>query len=134
MSASEAADAGLLGRVERRALVLAVGAAVVAWILPVGGALAAAGVAGGALLAGVSYWGIKSGITGLADAVVRRGHARRSTLRGFVLFVLRYALLALLAYVMIARLRLPPIGLLCGASVLPAAAAIEFIRGLRPRP
>jgi len=37
----------------------------------------------------------------------------------------RYALLALLAYVMIARLRLHPLGLLAGASSVVAAAAIE---------
>lgn len=132
---SEADPTGLLRRVERLALVLTAAAAAVAWIVPapVGGVPAAAGVAGGALLAGVSYWAIKRGITGLADAVVRRGDARHATPRGFVLFVLRYALLALLAYVMISRLRLPPIGLLCGASVMPVAAAIEFMRSQKER-
>jgi hypothetical protein len=86
-------------------------------------------VAGGALLAAASYWAIKRGVTGLADAIIRQGGAGRSTPRGFVLFVARYALLALLAYVMIARLRLPPIGLLCGASVMPVAVVIAFIWG-----
>ena len=42
-----------------------------------------------------------------------------------VLVAFRYALLALLAYVMIARLRLHPLGLLAGASSVVAAAAIE---------
>jgi hypothetical protein len=37
----------------------------------------------------------------------------------------RYALLALLAYVMIARLRLHPLGLVAGASSVVAAAALE---------
>jgi hypothetical protein len=40
----------------------------------------------------------------------------------------RYALLALLAYVMIARLRLHPLGLLAGASSVVAAAAVEAFR------
>jgi hypothetical protein len=44
--------------------------------------------------------------------------------------VLRYALLALLAYVMIARLRLHPWGLLAGASSVVAGVALEAIRQL----
>lgn len=42
----------------------------------------------------------------------------------------RYALLALLAYVMIARLRLPPLGLLAGASSVVAAVGLEAVRFL----
>ena len=41
---------------------------------------------------------------------------------------LRYALLALLAYVMIARLRLHPVGLLAGVSSVVAAVSIEALR------
>jgi len=40
----------------------------------------------------------------------------------------RYALLALLAYVMIARLRLHPLGLLAGASSVVAGAGVEALR------
>jgi hypothetical protein len=47
--------------------------------------------------------------------------------------VLRYALLGFLAYVMIARLRLHPIGLLVGASSVPAAAFVEAVRLLVKR-
>ena len=43
----------------------------------------------------------------------------------------RYALLGLGAYVMIARLRLHPVGLLIGASSLVAGACIEAGRSLR---
>jgi hypothetical protein len=46
------------------------------------------------------------------------------------MFVVRYALLGLLAYVMIARLRLPPIWLLSGASVMALAASIALLRGV----
>jgi hypothetical protein len=42
----------------------------------------------------------------------------------------RYALLGVLAYAMIARLRLHPIGLLIGASSLVASAALEAVRVL----
>ena len=40
----------------------------------------------------------------------------------------RYALLVLLAYVMIARLRLHPLGLLAGASSVVVAASVEACR------
>jgi hypothetical protein len=42
----------------------------------------------------------------------------------------RYALLALLAYVMIARLRLHPLGLLLGMTALAASATAEAVRSL----
>lgn len=120
----------LLRRIERRAIVFAAGTAFVAFFVPGGGWRGAAGVLGGALLIGTSYWVIRAGVTGLTDRVVAAGAApRRGLLRGLVLVILRYALLAGMAYVMIARLRLPPMALLLGASVLVAAAALELIRG-----
>lgn len=119
----------LLRRIERRAVAFAVGAAVIAFVLPGGGWRGAAGVMGGALLVGTSYWAIRAGVAGLTDRVLAAGAApRRGVLRALVLVILRYALLAGMAYVMIARLRLHPIGLLGGASVLPLAAVLEAIR------
>jgi hypothetical protein len=83
----------------------------------------ALGVLGGGILAGVSLVSIQSGVGGLLSGVARRSRARRLWI---VLKVTgRYALLALLAYVMIARLRLHPLGLLAGASSVVAAVAIE---------
>ena len=119
----------LLRRLERRALIISGAAIVAAWIMPRGGWRMAASVAGGALLAGVSYWAIKWGVAGLADAMLIRGAPRSP--RGLTTFVLRYALLAGLAYVMIVRLRMHPIGLLIGASVIPLAAMVEAIRPRR---
>jgi hypothetical protein len=116
----------VLARLERVALLLAAAAIGLALALPGGGPRMAFSVAGGALLAATSYWAIKRGISGLADTLLRRGAARSP--RGAAGFVLRYALLAGMAYVMIARLRLHPIGLLAGASVIPLAATIEAIR------
>lgn len=121
----------LLRRVERRALIFAVAASLVAWLVPGGGWRGAAGVAGGALLVGVSYWAIRAGVSDLADAVIARGDARGRVRRAVGWLVLRYALLAGMAYVMIARLRLPPIALLSGASVMVVAAALELVRGAR---
>lgn len=43
-------------------------------------------------------------------------------------FAGRYGLLALLAYVMIARFRLHPVGVLIGASSVVVAASLEAVR------
>ena len=128
----------VLGRIERRALALAAGATALAAVVPGGGRWSAAAVAGGAALALVSYWAIRRGVMGLADAILARASGTNPSPRAFsgsralAMLVLRYALLAGMAYVMIARLRLPPIGLLCGASVTMLAAAAELIRRSRP--
>ena len=96
----------------------------------VSGGGAAAAVAGGGILAGISFLLIKGAIldvTAFADDP-RSPAPRVNT--GFALVKLtgRYALLAFLAYVMIARLRLHPLGLLAGASSFVAAASIEALR------
>ena len=92
---------------------------------------AALSVLGGGLLIAVSYWTIGSGIgalggffTGASD----RATLPRSTVWTMTKVVGRYALLALLAYVMIARLRLHPLGLLAGASSVVVAASVEAFR------
>ena len=51
--------------------------------------------------------------------------------RALIMLVGRYALLALIAYVMISRLRLSPLGLLLGVSVIPLAATIEVLAALK---
>src|SRR5688572_2172044 len=92
----------------------------------------AIGVAGGAFLVGFSYWTLKRSVTALAALVARAPDAGSKT-RGNAAselwkLVLRYALLALLAYVMIARLRLHPWGLLAGASSIVAGVSLEAVR------
>jgi hypothetical protein len=138
---------GWLDRIERRALAIAIVAAAVAWLVPGGGAAMAAGVAGGAILAFTSYWTIKRSVGRMAEAAAARGDnggapagfdggdgadvpggsTPRLGTRGALLILLRYALLGGMAYVMIARLRLPPVGLLCGVSVTMLAAATELV-------
>lgn len=98
-------------------IVMAVLAAAIArdWASP-------AAVLGGGLLAAISFLSIRGGLDRIA--------APRRV--GFAVLKLagRYALLGFLAYVMIARLRLHPIGLLVGASSVAAAAFVEAARYL----
>ena len=91
-----------------------------------------AGVVGGGLLSGVSVYAIRTSIEGMTSAP--RGRIRPGAPAGAVVKLAgRYALLAILAYVMIARLRLHPVALLAGASSVVAAAALEAGRLLRKK-
>ena len=113
----------VLNRLQTTAALCCAAMIVLALVLAHGRPRPAIGVLGGGILAGVSLVGIRSGIDGMLD-----GSAARSRRRGAWIAVKvlgRYALLGLLAYVMIARLRLHPLGLLAGASSVVAAAAIE---------
>lgn len=105
------------------ALIVCAGMAVLA--LVVSGWRPAASVIGGGLLVAFSYWTIRSGVNTLADST-RGGPPRVGAI--MVRVLTRYALLVLLAYVMIARLRLHPLGLLAGASSVVAAASVEAFR------
>ena len=105
--------------------------AVIAFGVVRDGAFAALAVLAGGALIGVSYWAIGSGVHALTranDSGAERARRRPSPALTVAKVTLRYALLALLAYVMIARLRLHPIGLLVGASSVVVAASIEAVR------
>jgi len=82
-------------------------------------------VLGGGLLIGISFFALASGVDAM-DADRRPA---------FLLLKVtgRYALLGFLAYVMIARLRLPPLGLIAGASSFVVAAAVETVSLLRKK-
>jgi hypothetical protein len=92
----------------------------------------AVGVAAGALLVGFSYWSLKRGVAALAALLSNTpepdAQSRWNPARELRKVAPRYALLALLAYVMIARLRLHPWGLLAGASSVVAGVSIEALR------
>ena len=118
-------DGTMLARVERRAAVLTALAMLVAG--PIWGLGVAFSIAGGALLVTTSYWSIKRGVTGLSAAVVGGEDAGPQAKRSLIILVGRYALLALIAYVMISRLRMSPIGVLVGVSVIPAAVMLEAL-------
>jgi hypothetical protein len=114
----------LLRRVEYTAIGLCGAMAVAALIAARGSPGPAVAVLAGGLLVGTSYWLIKAGVSSL-PAATGTGAPRW----GIVLsLAARYALLALMAYVMIARLRLHPLGLLAGASSIVAAVTVEAVR------
>jgi len=121
----------LLQRVGRTAMVVCAVMTSVALIFSPTHLMSAAAVIGGGLIAGGSYVAIQSGVTALVDRMIGGANppSRREALRATVLKLTgRYALLGFAAYVMIARLRLPPLGLLAGASSIVAAVAVEAAR------
>jgi hypothetical protein len=100
---------------ERDAAVACLALAAGALIVPGGGPRLALSVLGGAALSGISYRAIKRAVTALVG-----GGGGSAAL---VNFFTRHAILAVAAYVMLARLRLHPVGLMVGASSLVLAAA-----------
>jgi len=121
----------LLRRIERDA-VLACGAmALAAAVLARTHLSAAAGVAGGGALAWISYLGIRGGIDALVGAAETRGNPSRNVAIGLVKFFTRYGILAAVAYVIMARLRLPPVAVVAGASSLVVAIMLAAVRSLR---
>jgi hypothetical protein len=115
-------------RVERTAWYACAGMAVLALIMSRGAPGPAVAVLSGGALIALGYWSLKSGVS-LLDAPVPAGPSRRRRSAATILKVAgRYALLGFLAYVMIARLRLHPVGLLAGASSFVAAVSIETLR------
>jgi hypothetical protein len=82
------------------------------------------------VLVAISMLAIRSSVDALLALMADPQTARPRAAGALFRLVGRYALLAVLAYVMIARLRLHPIGLLMGASSLVASAALEAARVL----
>jgi hypothetical protein len=122
----------LLRRVEYTAIGLCGTMTIAALLLAQGSPPPALAVLGGGLLIGTSYWSIKRGVSNLLDATGARSEAGARVSRWRIVLQLagRYALLGFMAYVMIARLRLPPLWLLAGASSIVAAVAVEAVRFL----
>jgi hypothetical protein len=125
----------ILQRVRTTAIVVCLGFAALAAALSGGQMRPVIAVLAGGFLVGVSYWLLASGVTDVVDVLApgtgeSARPARRSRAMMTLKLVGRYALLTLLAYVMIARLRLHPLGLLVGASSIVAAVAIEAVRFL----
>ena len=118
----------LLRRVERNGLVACGAMAVAAWVAAGGRPAAPLGVAAGGALVALSYRGIKGGIDALVGAT-RGGEDRRgATAIRLVKFFTRYAILTAAAYVIMARLPVPPVAVVAGASSLVVAVMFEAIR------
>ena len=113
-----------LRRIERDSVIACAALAVAAGIVT-RGVEAPLGVLGGGALVAISYRGIKAGIS-----TVGVGGGSRSVAIGLVKFFTRYAILALAAYVIMARLRLPPVAVFAGASSLVIAVMVEALRGV----
>jgi hypothetical protein len=123
-----------LKRIERTAVAVCAVMACAALVIARGRPGPAIAVIGGGVLVGLSYHLVKGGAGAFVDALAGAPGARMSRSRmvwTVVHLALRYALLALLAYVMIARLRLHPLGLLAGASSVVAAVSLEAVRVLK---
>jgi hypothetical protein len=101
--------------------------AALAWVLARGDPAAPAGVFGGGALVWISYRGIKGGV----EVLTGRVRGRTSVAVALVKFFTRYAILAVAAYVIMARLRMPPVAVIAGASSLVVAVALEALRGSR---
>lgn len=122
-----------LGRIERDAALACAAFAAFAW-LGTGAPASAVGVLAGGLLMGASYWTIKSAVDRLAAVRHPEGEVPPGVARVSAWVMLRvagrYALLAGIAYVMITRLRLHPLGLLAGVSTIAVGVGIEGVRSL----
>jgi hypothetical protein len=119
----------LLRRVEHTAVAFCGTTAIAVLILAPGRQAAALAVVSGGVLTAVSYLSIKAGIANLLKPRAQHdAPTRLSRWRIALQLVGRYALLALLTYVMIVRLRLHPVWLLVGASSIVAAVTVEAVR------
>jgi hypothetical protein len=94
----------------------------IALVMPAGGSRLALSVVSGGVLVWASFRTLK----GSVNAAVARSRPCRTLVKVFT----RYGMLALGAYVILARLRLHPVGVVIGASSLALAAAAAAVRCL----
>ena len=120
----------LTARIEQTTMLVIGLATAVAW--PVWGWRAAGGVVGGGLLSALSYRALKRGVEAIGPPPPGQ-ESRRPVSPGRVALGLatRYALLLAVGYVIIARLRLHPVGVLVGVSAVVVAAMVESVRSWR---
>jgi hypothetical protein len=123
----------LLRRLERGSILACGAMAMAAWAIARGRVAAPLGVVGGGLLVALSYRGIKGGIDALVGAAETGGAGQARAAWALVKFFTRYAILAVAAYVIMARLRLPPVAVFAGASSFVVAVAVEAVGGLKRR-
>jgi len=120
----------LLRRIERNSVIACGLMAAGGWIVARGALDVPLGVFGGGALAAISYRGIKGGIDAISRAAAGEP-GRTGTAIGLVKFFTRYGILTAAAYVIMARLALPPVAVIAGASSIVAAVAMEAFRPRR---
>jgi hypothetical protein len=121
-SAAEQVYSGALDRIRRSMLILAVMLTLGAWILFAW--RIALGVALGCAVAYLNFHWLKSGVEGLADRVVQAGKSQSG--KGVVFrFLLRYVLMGLVAYGILAVSPASLYGLFVGLFLPVAAIACE---------
>ena len=113
-------------RIVRTAALVCLLFTVVAWLG--WGWRMAAGVLGGGLLIAISLYTIGGGVAAIVAAASGESASPQKLAITLLKVVVRYALLGFLAYVMIARLRLHPLGLVVGATSITAAVFVEALR------
>ena len=70
----------------------------------------------------------------MEEAIGEPASLQRNVVVGLVKFFTRYGILAAVAYVIMARLRLPPVAVIAGASSLVIAIMLEAVRSFAPNP
>lgn len=112
-------------RFERDAVIACALMALTLFFWPGGGWWSAVSVVAGGGLVAFGYWGVKGAVN----------HAMAGQKPGalaLVKFFTRYAILAFVAYVMLARLRVSPVGLMVGVSSPVVAACAAAARTVIP--
>jgi cyanate permease len=94
---------------------------------------APAGVIGGGLLMGLSFWAIQGSIGVWVGRRSGSETGKKPARFHLVKFFTRHVMLALAAYGMMVRLRLDPVAMLVGVTSLGVAVAVEAVRSLRWR-
>ena len=89
------------------------------------------GVLGGGVLIGLAFWAIRGAVVAVTAGAEMGENPRNSRVFALVKFFTRHAILALVAYGMMARLQLHPVGLLIGVSSMLVAAVAEAVRTRR---
>jgi hypothetical protein len=88
----------------------------------------ALGILGGGVLSGLALWALASVVNALGQRGANGEIRPVSRMFPLVKFFTRHAIVALVAYVMMVRLHLDPVGMLVGVTSVVAAAAIEAVR------
>lgn len=92
-----------------------------------------AGVLGGGLLIGLSFWAIWGSVDAFVGLRSNGETGRKPARFHLVKFFTRHGMLALAAYGMMVRLQLDPVAMLLGVTSLGVAVAVEAVRSLRWR-